>query len=117
MATRKRYSPEQIISKLREAEVLLIKGQTTGMACRKIGITEQTYYRWRKEYGGLRTDQAAQLTGQSDARRVCGASQYFGFRYAPSSKMARQHLGLLLGFSCIQAGTEMGASSSGYQLV
>jgi len=55
---RKRYTPEQIISKLREAEVLLSQGQTTGLACKKIGVTEQTYYRWRKEYGGLRTDQA-----------------------------------------------------------
>jgi len=50
MAARKRYTPEQIISKLREAEVLLSKGQSTGVACRKIGVTEQTYYRWRKEY-------------------------------------------------------------------
>jgi len=58
---RKRYAPEQIISKLREAEVLLSKGQTTGLVCRKIGISEQTYYRWRKEYGGLRTDQAKRL--------------------------------------------------------
>jgi transposase-like protein len=61
MAARKRYTPEQIISKLREAEVLLSKGQTTGLVCRKIGVTEQTYYRWRKEYGGLRTDQAKRL--------------------------------------------------------
>ena len=58
---RKRYTPEQIISKLREAEVLLSKGQTTGVVCRKIGVSEQTYYRWRKEYGGLRTDQAKRL--------------------------------------------------------
>ncbi len=58
---RKRYTPEQIISKLREAEVLLSKGQTTGLVCRKIEVSEQTYYRWRKEYGGLRTDQAKRL--------------------------------------------------------
>ena len=55
---RKAHSPEQIIGKLREAEVMLGKGQTVGQACRKIGVTEQTYYRWRKEYGGLRLDQA-----------------------------------------------------------
>jgi len=58
---RKRYTPEQIIRKLREAEVLLGKGTTIPQAARKIGITEQTYYRWRKEYGGLRTDQAKRL--------------------------------------------------------
>ncbi len=51
---RKRHTPEQIIRKLREAEVELAKGQTTGDVVRKLGITEQTYYRWHKEYGGLR---------------------------------------------------------------
>jgi transposase-like protein len=58
---RKRHTPEQIIRKLREAEVELAKGQTTLDAVRKLGITEQTYYRWRKEYGGLRMDQAKRL--------------------------------------------------------
>ena len=58
---RKRHSIEQIIVKLREAEVELGKGKTVPEACRKIGVTEQTYYRWRKEYGGLRMDQAKQL--------------------------------------------------------
>jgi transposase-like protein len=58
---RKRYSPEQIISKLREAEVGLAKGQTTTQVCKKLGITENTYYRWRREYGGLRIDQAKRL--------------------------------------------------------
>ena len=55
---RKRHGPEQILATLREAEVELSKGKTTGGVCRKLGITEQTYYRWRKEYGGLRLDQA-----------------------------------------------------------
>ena len=55
---RKRHGPEQILAKLREAEVELSKGKTTGAVCRTLGITEQTYYRWRKEYGGLRVDQA-----------------------------------------------------------
>ena len=55
------FTPEQIISKLREAEVLLSQGATTGEASRKIGITEQTYYRWRKEYGGMRLEQAKRL--------------------------------------------------------
>ena len=58
---RKRYSPEQIIGYLREAEVLLSKGSTVPQICRKIGIAEQTYYRWRKEYGRLRVDQARRL--------------------------------------------------------
>ena len=58
---RRRYTAEQIIQKLREVEVALSKGQSAGQACRKIGVTEQTYYRWRKEYGGLRTDQAKRL--------------------------------------------------------
>ena len=50
---RKRFTPEQIITKLREAEVLLAKGKTVAEACRRIEVTENTYYRWRKEYGGL----------------------------------------------------------------
>ena len=58
---KKRYSSEQIITKLREAEVELAKGQTTGAVCRKLAISEQTYYRWRREYGGLRVDQAKRL--------------------------------------------------------
>ena len=58
---RKRHTPEQIIRKLREAEVELAKGLTTGDVVRKLGITEQTYYRWRKEYGGLRMDPAKRL--------------------------------------------------------
>jgi len=58
---RKRYSSEQIIVHLREAEVELAKGQATGEVCRKLGISEQTYYRWRKEYGSLRVDQVRRL--------------------------------------------------------
>jgi len=58
---RKRYTPEQIIQHLREAEVLLAQGKTIAQVCKKIGITDQTYYRWRKEYGGIRTDQAKRL--------------------------------------------------------
>jgi putative transposase len=57
----KRHKPEQIISKLREAEVELGKGRSVVEASRKIGVTEQTYYRWRKEYGGLKLDQAKRL--------------------------------------------------------
>ena len=58
---RKRFSAEEIIQKLREAEVHLSQGNTIPEACRKIGVTDQTYYRWRKEYGGVRTDQAKRL--------------------------------------------------------
>ena len=57
----KRYSTEQIIQKLREAEVALAKGRTVGEVAKQLGVTEQTYYRWRKEYGGLKTDQAKRL--------------------------------------------------------
>ncbi len=55
------YRPEQIIKKLREAEVLLGQGATVGEASRKIGVTEQTYYRWRREYGGMRIEQVKRL--------------------------------------------------------
>jgi transposase-like protein len=55
---KKRHTAEQIVGKLREAEVELAKGRAMVEVVRKLGITEQTYYRWRKEYGGLRTDQA-----------------------------------------------------------
>ncbi len=58
---RKRYTVEQIIAKLREAEIELAKGAKRPEACRKLGISENTYYRWRKEYGGLRVDQARRL--------------------------------------------------------
>lgn len=61
MGTRKGFTPEQIIGKLREAEVLLSQGSSVGEVSRKIGVTEQTYYRWRKEYGGMRVEQAKRL--------------------------------------------------------
>jgi putative transposase len=58
---RKRFTIEQIINHLREAEVLLSQGRTVGEVCRRIGISEQSYYRWRKEYGGLKVNQARRL--------------------------------------------------------
>jgi len=58
---RRAFKPEQTIGKLREAEVLLGQGATVGEASRKLGVTEQTYYRWRKEYGGMRVEQAKRL--------------------------------------------------------
>ena len=57
----KRHTAEQIIHKLREAEVELAKGSTVQAVVKKLGVTEQTYYRWRKEYGGVRTDQVKRL--------------------------------------------------------
>ncbi len=59
--SRKRYSTEQIIQKLRQAEVEFSKGRSVGEVAKQLGITDQTYYRWRKEYGGLKTDQAKRL--------------------------------------------------------
>ena len=59
--SRKRFTAEQIIGLLREAEVRLSQGRTVGQACREMGITEQTYYRWRKEYGGMKTAQVKRL--------------------------------------------------------
>ena len=58
---RKTYLPEQIINKLREAEIHINRGATIAEASRKIGVTEQTYYRWRREYGGMRIEQARRL--------------------------------------------------------
>ena len=58
---RRLFKPEQIINKLREVEVLISQGSTIGQASRKIGITEQTYYRWRREYGGMGVEQAKRL--------------------------------------------------------
>jgi transposase-like protein len=58
---RQRHTAEEIINKLREAEVGLARGLAVPEVCRKVGVTEQTYYRWRKEYGGLTRDQARRL--------------------------------------------------------
>ena len=58
---RKRFSVEQIINHLREADVLLAQGRTVGEVCRRIGVSEQSYYRWRKEFGGLKVGQARRL--------------------------------------------------------
>jgi putative transposase len=55
---RKRYKPEQIIGMLREAEVELSRGEEVKQVCRNLGVSEQTYYRWRKEYGGMKVSQA-----------------------------------------------------------
>ena len=60
---RKQRSVEEIISKLREAEVALAQGETLAQACRPIGVLDHTFYRWRREYGGLKVDQAKRLRG------------------------------------------------------
>lgn len=59
--SRKRFTPEQIIKKLREAEILINKGQNVAEVIRKLGVSEQTYYRWRKEYGGMGVEQTKRL--------------------------------------------------------
>lgn len=67
---RRRFTPEQIIGKLREAEVALAQGQTAAQVYRSLGIAEQTFYRWRREYGGLKIDQVRRLKAmeQENAR-------------------------------------------------
>ena len=66
----KRYTPVQIIGKLRDAEVALAQGETAGQVCRTLEIAEQTFYRWRREYGGLKVEQAKRLKAleQENAR-------------------------------------------------
>ena len=70
---RKRHTAEQIIHKLREAEVLQSQGMAIEEVCRRLEITDKTYYRWRKEYGGLRVDQANRLKEleQENSRLKC----------------------------------------------
>jgi putative transposase len=58
---KKTFTPEQIVATLRQIEVLVSQGQKVPLACREVGIAEQTYYRWRKEYGGLKLEQARKL--------------------------------------------------------
>jgi len=70
MGKLKRPTPEQVITKLREAEVIIAQGNTIAIAARKIGVTEQTYYRWRNQYGGMKTSQAKKMKAleQENAR-------------------------------------------------
>lgn len=65
----RKHKPEEITGKLREAEIVLAKGATVGDACRRIGITERSYYRWRKEYGGLKMDPAHRVRSWSGRMR------------------------------------------------
>jgi putative transposase len=67
---RKTFTPEQIVGKLRQIEVLLSQGTTVPVACKEVGIVEPTFYRWRKEYGGLQVEQAKKLKElQRESRR------------------------------------------------
>ena len=59
--SKKRHKPEEIVSKLRQVDVLTSQGKTVSEAIRSIGVTEVTYYRWRQEYGGLKSDQVKRL--------------------------------------------------------
>lgn len=61
MARKQRHTPEQVISKLRKAEVKLAKGMAIAQVCKELAVTENTYYRWRREYGGMKLDQARRL--------------------------------------------------------
>ena len=58
---RRTFTPEQIVAKLRQIEVLMSAGKVAALACKEADISEQTYYRWRKEYGGLELDQAKRM--------------------------------------------------------
>ena len=61
MGRGKKYQPEQVVNLLQQIEVAIANGKTTALACKEAGIVEQTYFRWRKEYGGLQVDQAKRL--------------------------------------------------------
>ncbi len=61
MARGKKHTPEQIVNVLRQIEVAIANGKTTPQGCKEAGVTEQTFYRWRREYGGLKVDQAKRL--------------------------------------------------------
>ncbi len=67
---KKKHTAEQVVGKLREAELELAKGRTIAEVVRNLSITEQTYYRWRKEYGGLRTDQTRRITSEDVLERL-----------------------------------------------
>lgn len=62
---KKRYNAEEIIYKLREAEVLLSQGKSVSQACKQLGVSDQTYYRWRKSYGGMKVDQVERLISET----------------------------------------------------
>jgi hypothetical protein len=73
---KKRYNTEEIIQKLRGANVLLSQGKTVSQACKPIGVSDQTYYRWRKIYGGMKVDQARRLTDLEAESSDAAAGRY-----------------------------------------
>ena len=80
MASKKR-SVEEIIGKLREAEVALAQGEMVALVCRSTGVSDHTFYRWRQQYGGLRIDQARRLAGDGSGERTtqaCGSGPDVG---------------------------------------
>ena len=83
--SRRRHTPEQIITALREAEVGLANGKTVGMVSRELGISEQTYYRWRKEFGGMKVDQARHLKdlGRENARAEASSGEPYAGQADP----------------------------------
>lgn len=96
---RKRFTTEEIIGLLREAEIRLSQGQTIGSVCRGLGVSEQSYYRWRREYGGLKLDQAkhynavrphSSLKYRPPAPEDLAASIRSALRCAPASPDAGQ---------------------------
>ncbi len=68
---RKGYTPEQIINKLREAEVMLSQGATIAVISKRIGVSDHTYYRWRKEYGGMTAASSSRSGAPFSGKRVC----------------------------------------------
>ncbi len=96
----KKHKPEEIIGKLREVEIVLGQGGTAAEACRRIAVSEQTYYRWRKEYGGLKTDQARRMKDLEKEnlrlRRAscrCPSGEYAGFWGNIDRRIARCRAG------------------------
>ncbi len=90
MMAKSRHTAEQITAKLREAQVLLAKGGRMAQVCRKLGVTEQTYYRWRKEYGGVRVDQVKRLKELEKDNARSGV-----FERLPRHRTIRDDLGSL----------------------
>jgi putative transposase len=68
---RKRHTPEEIVAKLRQVDILVSQGQNVADAVRSIGVSEVTYYRWRQEYGGLKADQVKRLKELETRTRGC----------------------------------------------
>jgi putative transposase len=123
---RKKFSAEQIVAKLREAEVLLGKGQSLAEVCRQLEITDVTFYRWRKEYGGLRVDQAKRRRAIAQVqevlklpeRRICrvlGQARSTQ-RQVPSQSVEEDRIRYRITRLAIDYGRCMSSKSSGHVL-